>query len=40
MIDEIHWVGALPAYAMAHALFRHRGIFMGPTSGAATLVAE
>jgi cysteine synthase A len=39
MIDEIHWVGALPAYAMAHALFRNHGIFMGPTSGAAALVA-
>ena len=40
MVDEIHWVGALPAYAMAHALFRNHGIFMGPTSGAAALVAS
>lgn len=39
MIDEVHWVGALPAYATAHALFREHGLFMGPTSGAATLVA-
>lgn len=40
MVDEIHWVGALPAYAMAHALFREHGLFMGPTSGAAALVAS
>lgn len=40
MIDEVHWVGALPAYTMAHALFREQGIFMGPTSGAAALVAR
>lgn len=40
MIDEIHWVGALPAYAMAHAMFREHGLFMGPTSGAAALVAS
>ncbi|GLS36884.1 cystathionine beta-synthase [Mesorhizobium tianshanense] len=39
MIDDIHWVGALPAYAMAHGLFRDQGLFMGPTSGAAALVA-
>jgi cysteine synthase len=39
MIDEIHWVGALPAYAMAHALIHNHGLFMGPTSGAAALVA-
>ena len=40
MIDEIHWVGALPAYAMAHSLVRDNGIFAGPTSGAAALVAS
>lgn len=40
MIDEVHWVGALPAYAMAHELFQQQGIFMGPTSGAAMLVAR
>jgi cysteine synthase A len=39
MIDEVHWVGALPAYATAQALFRDHGLFMGPTSGAAALVA-
>ncbi|UCI10594.1 PLP-dependent cysteine synthase family protein [Mesorhizobium sp. B1-1-8] len=38
MIDEVHWVGALPAFAMAHCLLREHGIFMGPTSGAAALV--
>jgi cysteine synthase A len=40
MVDEIHWVGALPAYAMAHALFREHGLFIGPTSGAAALVGS
>jgi cysteine synthase A len=40
MVDEIHWVGALPAYATAHAMFRRHGLFMGPTSGAAALVAS
>jgi cysteine synthase len=40
MVDEIHWVGALPAYAQTHALFREHGLFMGPTSGAAALVAS
>jgi cysteine synthase A len=40
LIDEVHWVGALPAYATAHKLFRAHGLFMGPTSGAAALVAD
>lgn len=40
LIDEIHWVGAYPAYAMAHRLLHRHGIFQGPTSGAAALVAE
>jgi cysteine synthase len=40
LIDEIHWVGAYPAYQSAHALFRDQGVFMGPTSGAAALVAQ
>jgi cysteine synthase A len=40
MIDEVHWVGALPAFAKAHALVRDHGIFAGPTSGAAALVAD
>jgi cysteine synthase A len=40
MIDEVHWVGALPAYAKSHDLFRRHGVFMGPTSGASALVAD
>jgi len=40
LIDEIHWVGAHPAYQSAHALFRENGLFMGPTSGAAALVGR
>ena len=40
LVDEIHWVGAYPAYGMAHRLLREHGVFMGPTSGAAALVAE
>jgi len=40
LIDEVHWVGAYPAYQSAHALFRENGLFMGPTSGAAALVAK
>ncbi|GLS18058.1 cystathionine beta-synthase [Labrys miyagiensis] len=40
LIDEVHWVGALPAYAMAHALVREHALFVGPSSGAAALVAS
>ncbi len=40
LIDEIHWVGAYPAYHSSHSLFRDQGVFMGPTSGAAALVAQ
>jgi cysteine synthase len=40
LIDEIHWVGAYPAHQSTHALFRDQGVFMGPTSGAAALVAR
>ncbi|TIV67751.1 MAG: pyridoxal-5-phosphate-dependent protein subunit beta, partial [Mesorhizobium sp.] len=40
LVDEIHWVGAYPAYMTAHRLLREHGIFMGPTSGAAALVAK
>lgn len=39
MIDEVHWVGALPAFAAVRQLHRDHALFMGPTSGAATLVA-
>jgi S-sulfo-L-cysteine synthase (3-phospho-L-serine-dependent) len=38
--DEVHWVGALPAATSARRLFREHGIFAGPTSGAAVLVAD
>lgn len=40
MIDEVHWVGGLPAFLATHALYKEQGIFMGPTSGAAALVAK
>ncbi len=40
LVDEVHWVGAYAAYHSAHSLLRNRGIFMGPTSGAAVLVGE
>ena len=40
LVDEVHWVGAYAAYHFAHALLRHHGIFMGPTSGAAGLVGS
>lgn len=40
LVDEIHWVGAYPAYDAAHRLLREQGIFQGPTSGAAALVAK
>jgi hypothetical protein len=39
MIDEVHWVGALPAFAAARRLYHDHALFMGPTSGAAALVA-
>lgn len=38
MVDEVHWVGALPAFASAHRLHRGHAVFMGPSSGAAALV--
>ncbi|WP_018431346.1 PLP-dependent cysteine synthase family protein [Hoeflea sp. 108] len=40
LVDEVHWVGAYAAYHQAHSLMRDRGIFMGPTSGAAALVGN
>ncbi|SMF28021.1 cysteine synthase A [Tistlia consotensis] len=40
MIDEVHWIGALPAYAAARRLSRAEGLYMGPSSGAAWLVAD
>ena len=40
MVDEVHWVGALPAFAETRRLYRERALFMGPTSGAAALVGQ
>ncbi|WID99744.1 cysteine synthase family protein (plasmid) [Bosea vestrisii] len=39
IFDEVHWVGALQAFGATHRLYREHGIFAGPTSGAAILVA-
>lgn len=40
MIDEVHWVGAYPAWQRCHHLLRNHGLFVGPTSGAAELVGQ
>lgn len=40
LVDEVHWVGAYVAFRFAHELLRRRGIFQGPTSGAAALVGQ
>ncbi len=40
MFDEVHWVGAPEAFRMTRSLFADHGLFMGPTSGAAYLVAR
>ncbi len=40
LIDKVHWVGAYPAFAETRRLLRRHGIFQGPTSGAAALVAR
>jgi cysteine synthase len=37
--DEVHWVTAAEAFGMTRALYREHCLFMGPTSGAAYLVA-
>lgn len=39
LIDEVHWVGAYPAFHETHRLLAEHGLFQGPTSGAAALVA-
>ncbi|HET7229036.1 MAG TPA: cysteine synthase family protein [Longimicrobium sp.] len=39
-VDWVHWVGAGDAYAATRALHRRHALFMGPTSGAAFLVAD
>lgn len=38
MVDDVHWVGALPAFLATRRLYLEHGAFMGPTSGAAALV--
>ena len=40
LVDEIHWVGAYPAFCEARRLLRAHGIFQGPTSAAAALVGS
>lgn len=40
LIDEVHWVGAYPAFSEARRLLREHGIFQGPTSAAAVLVGR
>lgn len=38
--DEVHWVTAAEGFAATRELHRRHALFMGPTSGAAYLVAE
>lgn len=38
--DEVHWVGAAAAFHTTRELYAHRGLFVGPTSGAAYLAAR
>jgi cysteine synthase A len=38
--DEVHWVSDREAFAATRVLHRRHALFMGPTSGAAWLVAE
>ena len=38
--DAVHWVGAAEAFLATRRLHREHALFMGPTSGAAYLVAE
>jgi len=40
LVDELHWVGALPAFAATRRLYRSQGLYRGPSSGAAWLVAD
>ena len=40
LVDEVHWVGAYPAFGEARRLLREHGIFQGPTSAAAALVGR
>ena len=38
--DRVHWVGAAEAFRATRELHRRHALFMGPTSGAAYLVAD
>lgn len=38
--DQVHWVGAAEAFRATRELHRGHSLFMGPTSGAAYLVAD
>ena len=38
--DRVHWVGAAEAFLATRRLHRDHALFMGPTSGAAFLVAD
>lgn len=40
IFDEIHWVTALEAFTATRVLHRNLALYMGPTSGAAYLVAR
>ena len=40
VFDEVHWITAELAFAATRALHRRHALYMGPTSGAAHLVAE
>jgi cysteine synthase len=40
IFDDVHWVSAAMAYEATHELHRRHALYMGPTSGAAYLVAR
>lgn len=40
LVDEVHWVGAAEAFLATRRLHRRHAMFMGPTSGAAYMVAS
>ena len=40
VFDEIHWVSDLTGFGSTRALYRHHGLFMGPTSGCAYWIAR
>ncbi|MDH7784852.1 cysteine synthase [Ochrobactrum sp. 19YEA23] len=40
LIDEVHWVGGLQAFAATRELFRTHAIFVGPSGGASALVGN